>query len=191
MSRESAAREGAHTRTYAPLSGRIVAASLAAILLLAAAVCALHFVNAVSLRGTASRSDYAAPADDVIAALVERIEEKDGVLTVGGALLRGNTGVVRLRVALIGEDGETLTLLNTQMVRRYDLARACGVDDHCGFAASAWAKSLAPGRYAVALADESDGTKRLVSTGASLELGEGGVLLGWTAEEAWHDEAAE
>ena len=36
----------------------VVLVSLAAILLLAAAVCALHIVNALTLRGTARVSDY-------------------------------------------------------------------------------------------------------------------------------------
>ena len=173
-------------KEYAAVDNRVLAALVAAALLLSAAVCALHFVNAVGLRGTARMSDYAqtdAAAEGLIP-LVEAVYEQDGILYVSGALMRPGQYVreVRVRVALLPMEGDavTMTLLNTQMVRRYELARDYGCDDHCGFHASALSKRLDEGSYAVALADESDGTKRLIDTGARMTLGEGGALLSWS-----------
>lgn len=163
------------TARCAPVRGRAVVCFLAAILALAAAVCGAHWLNAVTLRGTADAADYARAPQDV-SALVEDVSERGGVLYFSGALPRESIGAVRLRVALLPPGGGEMTLLNTQMVRRYDLAAACGCDDHCGFAAAALCRLLEPGDYAVALADESDGVKRLVDTGVRVTLGEGGRL---------------
>ena len=173
-------------KEYAAVNNRVLAALVAAALLLSAAVCALHFVNAVGLRGTARASDYAQTdaAGEGLIPLVEAIDERSGVLYVSGALMRPGQYVreVCVRVALLPAEGDerTMTLLNTQMVRRYELARDYGCDDHCGFHASALSKRLGEGSYAVALADESDGTKRLIDTGARVTLGEDGALLGWS-----------
>ena len=171
---------------YASVHGRLTAALIATALLLAAAVCALHWVNAVSLRGTADVSEYLA-LDASEAGLIPRVEavyEEGGVLYVSGALMRPGQRVreVRVRVALmpLGEDSRELTLLNTQMVRRYELAEEYGCDDHCGFYAAAQSRRLAGGSYALALADESDGTKRLLITGASVALSADGALLDWS-----------
>lgn len=163
------------TARCAPVKGCAVALFLAAILALAAAVCAAHWVNAVTLRGTADAADYA-PAPEGTLALVEDVSERGGVLYLSGALPREDIGAVRLRVALLPPGESEMTLLNTQMVRRYDLAAAYGCDDHCGFAAAALGRLLAPGVYAVTLADESDGAKRLADTGVRVTLGEGGHL---------------
>lgn len=109
----------------------VVLTALAAILLLSLAVCALHGVNAVSLRGTARVSDYAllarAPEDATLdvalceearalpvytdgergfALLMEEPEVTDGLLIIEGGLLRFDqpVGEVRVRVGLIPVD---------------------------------------------------------------------------------------
>ena len=166
---------------YAPVRGAVVLAALAAILLLAAAVCALHWQNAVSLRGTVRLADCETTdgAREGLTPLVEEARARGGAIYLSGALLReGAVGEVRVRVALIAPGAETATLLNTQMVRRYDLAQEMGCDDHCGFFAAAQTKRLSPGTYDVALLDEMDGARRLVTTGARVRIGEGGSVQG-------------
>lgn len=105
----------------------VVLAALAVILLLALAVCAAHWVNAVSPRGTARVSDYAllarAPKDAALgedaralpvyadgersfALLMEEPRATGGLLIVEGGLLRIDqpVGEVRVRVGLIPVD---------------------------------------------------------------------------------------
>ena len=66
-------------------------------------------------------------------------------------------------------------LLNTQMVRRVLAGQALGVDDHCGFAASAARRLLPDGQYAVVLVDESDGARRLIDAGVDIALSQDGL----------------
>ena len=162
---------------YAPVRGAVVLAALAAILLLAVAVCALHWQNAVSLRGTIRLVDCETTdgAREGLTPLVEEARTRGGAIYLSGALLReGAVGEVRVRVALIRKGSDEATLLNTQMVRRYDLAQAFGCDDHCGFAAAVRVGSLSPEEYDIALIDESDGARRLVTTGRTLTVGKAG-----------------
>ena len=180
----------------------VVLAALAGILLLAAAVCALHVVNALTLRGTARMSDYTPLAraeqnmavegwGDVqlpvytdgersFALWLREPEETDGMLCISGALLRPeqDVGEVRVRVGLIpSERPEEIVLLNTQMVRWTQPAQALGVDDHCGFAASAARRMLGDGQYAVVLVDESDGARRLIDVGMDIALSRDGLTV--------------
>lgn len=174
--------------------------SLAAILLLAAAVCALHVVNALTLRGTARVSDYVPLAraeqnmavegwGDVqlpvytdgersFALFLRELTETDGMLCISGALLRPEqaVGEVRVRVGLIpAERPEEIVLLNTQMVRWAPAGQEPGMDDHCGFAASAARRLLSDGQYAVVLVDESDGARRLIDAGVDIALSQDGL----------------
>lgn len=174
--------------------------SLAAILLLAAAVCALHVVNALTLRGTARVSDYVPLAraeqnmavegwGDVqlpvytdgersFALWLREATETDGMLCFSGALLRPEqaVGEVRVRVGLIpSERPEEIVLLNTQMVRWAPAGQKPGMDDHCGFAASAARRLLSDGQYAVVLVDESDGARRLIDAGVDIALSQDGL----------------
>lgn len=196
----------------APRRG-VVLTALAGILLLAAAVCALHVVNALTLRGTARVGDYVPLAraeqdmavDEALFGAAQRSTYtdgtrsfalaltdpalEDGMLCISGALLRpGQTvGEVRVRVGLIpSERPEEIVLLNTQMVRRALAGQALGVDDHCGFAASAARRLLPDGQYAVVLVDESDGARRLIDAGVDIALSQDGltVVRGGGAEEA-------
>ena len=191
----------------------VVLLSLAGILLLAAAVCALHVVNALTLRGTARVSDYVLLArakqdmaveegllgvaqlpvytdgERSFALFLGELTETDGMLCISGALLRPEqtVGEVRVRVGLIpSERPEEIVLLNTQMVRRALAGQALGVDDHCGFAASAARRLLPDGQYAVVLVDESDGARRLIDAGVDIALSRDGltVVRGGGAEEA-------
>lgn len=188
----------------------VVVLSLAAIVLLAAAVCALHWVNAVSLRGTVDAGDYVllarsgempgtdggalpvyADGERRFAPLVEEIALEDGVLRVAGLLLRpGQTvGEVRVRVGLMpvaetdagAARSEAIVLLNTQMVRREE-AGAQGLDDHCGFCATAARRLLEDGPYAVVLVDESDGARRLVDTRVRIALSGDGLTVERTGD---------
>ncbi len=107
---------------YAKVRPGVVAAALMMIALLAAAVCLLHGVNAVALRGSFRVGDceviqegvarYAGPAetemlewteDARFATCVERLEERGGLLRASGFLLRlaEPTREVRVRVGLI------------------------------------------------------------------------------------------
>lgn len=178
--------------------------SLAGILLLAAAVCALHVVNALTLRGTARVSDYTplARAEQDMAVEegiwgVARLPVytdgersfalaltdpalTDGMLCFSGALLRPEqtVGEVRVRVGLMpSERPEEIVLLNTQMVRWTQPAQALGMDDHCGFAASAARRLLGDGQYAVVLVDESDGARRLIDAGMDIALSRDGLTV--------------
>lgn len=181
----------------APRRG-VVLLSLAGILLLAAAVCALHVVNALTLRGTARVGDYAplartgetlslfdeewpllADGDLRFAPQVETVALNGGVLRISGLLLRPEqtVGEVRVRVGLIpSEQPEEIVLLNTQMVRRSEAAIQ-GLDDHCGFAASAARRLLSDGQYAVVLVDESDGARRVIDAGVRLTLSGDGLAV--------------
>ena len=191
----------------------MVLAALAGILLLAAAVCALHVVNALTLRGTAQVGDYVPltraeqdmAVDEALFGAAQRSTYtdgarsftlaltdpalEDGMLCISGALLRpGQTvGEVRVRVGLIPtERPEEIVLLNTQMVRRTLAGQALGMDDHCGFAASAARRLLPDGQYAVVLVDESDGARRLIDAGVDIALSRDGLMVvrGDGAEEA-------
>ena len=196
----------------APRRG-VVAIALAGILLLAAAVCALHVVNALTLRGMARVSDYTLPTraeqdmavDEALfgaaqlstytdgtrsfALALTDLALEDGMLCISGALLRpGQTvGEVRVRVGLIPtERPEEVVLLNTQMVRRALAGQALGMDDHCGFAASAARRLLPDGQYAVVLVDESDGARRLIDADVDIALSRDDLMVvrGDGAEEA-------
>ena len=194
----------------APRRG-VVLLSLAGILLLAAMVCALHVVNALTLRGTARMSDYTPLAraeqnmavegwGDVqlpvytdgersFALWLREATETDGMLCFSGALLRPEqtVGEVRVRVGLIPtERPEEIVLLNTQMVRWVLAGQELGMDDHCGFAASAARRLLGDGQYAVVLVDESDGARRMIDAGMDIALSRDGltVVRGDGAEEA-------
>ena len=178
--------------------------SLAAILLLAAAVCALHVVNALTLRGTARVGNYAPLAraeqdmavetegwgdvqlpvytdgEHSFALFLRELTETDGMLCFSGALLRPGqaVGEVRVRVGLIpAERLEEIVLLNTQMVRWAQAGRELGMDDHCGFAASAARRLLPDGQYAVVLVDESDGVRRLIDAGVDIALSRDGLTV--------------
>ena len=178
----------------------VVLLSLAGILLLATAVCALHVVNALTLRGTARMSDYTPLAraeqnmavegwGDVqlpvytdgersFALWLREATETDGMLCFSGALLRPEqtVGEVRVRVGLIpAERPEEIVLLNTQMVRWAPAGQEPGMDDHCGFAASAARRLLSDGQYAVVLVDESDGARRLIDAGVDIALSQDGL----------------
>ena len=177
----------------------VVLLSLAGILLLAAAVCALHVVNALTLRGTARVSDYVllartgetlslsdealpllADGDLRFAPQVETAALEGGVLRISGLLLRPEqtVGEVRVRVGLIpSERPEEIVLLNTQMVRWASAGQEPGMDDHCGFAASAARRLLSDGQYAVVLVDESDGARRLIDAGVDIALSQEGLTV--------------
>ena len=180
----------------------VVLLSLAGILLLAAAVCALHVVNALTLRGTARMSDYTPLAraeqnmavegwGDVqlpvytdgersFALWLREATETDGMLCFSGALLRPEqtVGEVRVRVGLIpSERPEEIVLLNTQMVRWVLAGQELGMDDHCGFAASAARRLLGDGQYAVVLVDESDGARRMIDAGMDIALSRDGLTV--------------
>ena len=182
----------------------VVLLSLAGILLLAAAVCALHVVNALTLRGTARVSDYEPLAraeqdmtvDEALFGAAQRstytdgtrsfalaltdLALEDGMLCISGALLRpGQTvGEVRVRVGLIPtERPEEIVLLNTQMVRWVLAGQELGMDDHCGFAASAARRLLGDGQYAVVLVDESDGARRMIDAGMDIALSRDGLTV--------------
>lgn len=172
-----------------------MAAALAMIALLAAAVCALHAGNAVALRGAIRAGDCEVigegvsrhvglaeteplewPEDARFVTWVERLEERGGLLRVSGFMLRlaEPTREVRVRVGLIpgAFDGGALSpsdegmLLNTQMSRRGELARAYAVDDHCGFEAAVRTGELdEKTSYRVVLVERTDAGARLFETG--------------------------
>lgn len=189
----------------APLKKRLILSALAATLLLAAAVCLLHWTNAVSLRGEANVGEYALKSaeQENLVLMLDDPYEKDGVMHLSGALLRPGreAGAVNVRVALLPqrlvEGGKTAApdtaiLLNTQMVRRQELAAGYGADDHCGFHAAVDIKRL-PGegyQYRVALADETDGEKNLIETDMTVTPIEGGLAFARVhapESEAQHD----
>ena len=96
------------------------------------------------------------------------------------ALLRPEqtVGEVRVRVGLIpSERPEEIVLLNTQMVRWVLAGQELGMDDHCGFAASAARRLLGDGQYAVVLVDESDGARRMIDAGMDIALSRDGLTV--------------
>lgn len=190
--------------TYAPLRWCVVLLGLLAVLLLAAGVCVIHGVNAVSLRGVADSAEYrqventggqlvlsAADHAQERTYMLYRDGEKNfglhladpwtdrGILHIEGTLLRidQQVGEIRVRVGLLKED--KVILLNTQMVRRFQYAGNNGYDDHCGFAAAAIQERLLQDEalYQVVLVDETDGEKRMIYTGMTLGLVEGRLML--------------
>ena len=125
---------------YAPLRLRVILPALAAILLLAAAVCLLHWENAVSLRGEAKLSDYAwlettgetlnlptqygrerlhalyQDGDRAFALHLSDPWQDGGVMHIEGTLLRLNqtVGEVNVRVGLIAQRLEAGVPAQTQ-----------------------------------------------------------------------------
>ena len=153
-------------RKTAPVKRGVVLAALAMMLGTAALVGMLLFVNATTLRGTVSRSALttAMPEELDASAEIWDVYLKRGVFKTRGALYRKGIGAVDLRVGLIwqpegGEEEDTVTLLNTQMVQidRRE-AQTRGVDDHCGFAAAVKLERLPhpgeDGQYRAVLIDE-------------------------------------
>ena len=160
----------------------MVCGVLLAILLLACVVCALHWVNAVSLRGTAVVNNYTVTdgsAENLVPLLEDLWLEHD-VLHIRGALLRLDqpVGKVNVRVGLIPEtkngSNTEVILLNTQLVRRFELAKMYKCDDHCGFHAVTDIGRLLhmDTRFSVVLVDESDENPKLVQTGLIMAIGE-------------------
>lgn len=131
-------------RKTAPVKRGVVLAALAMMLGAAALVGMLLFVNATTLRGTASRSALTTVTPEEMDASAEiwDVYLERGLFKLRGALYRREIGTVDLRVGLIwqpegGEEEDAVTLLNTQMVRMdWREAQARGVDEHCGFAAA-------------------------------------------------------
>lgn len=187
---------------YAPLKGGIIAAALAAIFLLAAVVCLLHGINAVSLRGTAERDAYVQLATDAelltlpiengggerVYTMYSNGEKRfalymddpwigRGIVHIEGTFLRIEqaVGEVRVRAALLAQGADEAIVLNTQMVRRHE-ARISGYDDHCGFSAAVSAGKLANDIYQVILVDETDGEKNMIYTGVSIRMHNDGRL---------------
>ena len=177
---------------------------LLAAVLLAAVVCMLHWVNAVSLRGTVLSSDYVltdGKAEDFMV-MIDDPWQDGSIVHIHGALLRLNqqVGGVNVRVGLVPEQldaqqnaAQEVILLNTQLIRCYELAREYECDDHCGFHASVTRKFLGKdnAQYCVVLVDETDGAKRMVETGLTVMLIEGGLAFvqkNAPEEEAQHDQ---
>lgn len=187
------------TCAIAPVRRGLALAGLLAALALAVAVCALHALNAGSLRGTAALDACVVEAAQMLyvadgqtralaggaqggtIALVREPWADETHLRITGALMRPGeaVGAVNVRVCLIPENvmggarGEIGVLLNTEMVREPELAAQYGCDDHCGFAALARLDAIGDGAYAVALIDDSDGTRRVVDTGLHVGLTDG------------------
>lgn len=181
----------------------VVLGALVVIVLLAAAVCALHWMNAVSLRGTVLLEDYTLTdgRDENLIPVVDDPWIAEGILHISGALMRMDqqVGAVNVRVGLIEQQleagaparsSENAIVLNTQMVRMYALAQQYGCDDHCGFHAAVDARKLERDhtQYRVVLVDETDGAKRMVETGMTVTLIEGGIAFARVngPEEAQH-----
>jgi len=193
---------------YAPLKSWVLAAAVAVILLAAAAVCVLHGINAVSLRGMADPDAYV-QLEDSLQRLTLPIEnggkarsyavyvdgEKQfalhmaapklerGIVHIEGTLLRPEqtVGEIRVRVGLMAQKTENAIVLNTQMVRRHE-AGENGYDDHCGFSAAVRETELTHDAYQVVLVDETGGAKRMIHTGVSIRISEDGGLQVNTAE---------
>ena len=194
-------------RTTAPVRRGVVLGALAAILLLAALVCALHGINALRPRGSARVSDYtplermaqeiAAEGQETLTVYadgalrfvpqVETVAQTRGVLRVSGLLLRPgqDVGEVRVRVALVPQvtaaDGSAAwagqAVLLATQMVRRSEAARWGADDHCGFAATAARRAVPGGQYAVVLLDESDGARRLIDTNVRIALTRDGLVV--------------
>ena len=187
----------------APLKMRVILPALLGILLLAAAVCVLHGVNAVSLRGEAAFEDYTRlePTGEELrlsservkaerayalyedgearfALHMEQVQTENDILHIRGTLLRVDQTIdeIRMRVGLAAPMAQEAVLLNTQMVRRAAYAGENGYDDHCGFSSAVKVSDVAPGRYDVVLVDETNGAKRMMHTGFALEILENGSV---------------
>ena len=154
----------------------VVLCALLAIVLLSLGVCALHWVNAVSLKGTITASSCIMTdgAADNLRLLVEDPWKDGCVIHISGALMRIDqpVGDVNMRVGLIADAHEDdVIVLSTQMVRRPELAQIYACDDHCGFHASVDAGKLEETTYRVFVLDEISDTVRLMQTGLTVTLG--------------------
>lgn len=176
--------------TSAPVRVGVVLAALAAIVLLAVGVCALHAFNAVATHGEIDviADRLTDGAQDNLTAVVEEPRIEEGILHISGMLLRREqeTGVVNVRVALqaqpLDESGmaqDKALLLHTQMVRRSDTAKTYGVDDHCGFHAAVKEQALLEEgwQYRVLLVDESGEEQRIITTDLWISRLDGGLAF--------------
>lgn len=155
---------------------------LAACLLAAALVCALHAVNAVRPCGTISaQSAIEAAADESLVPAVEEIFVRNGTLHIAGYLAKPGRqlGEVRVRFGLMA--GDKIVLLNTQMVRRPDIAQTLGCEVFCGAHAAAKCSKIADGVYEIVFVDASDGEPQLLRTGQRIELSGGVMIAGGAA----------
>ncbi|MBR3795026.1 MAG: hypothetical protein IKK34_03205 [Clostridia bacterium] len=155
--------------------GIVILAALLAILALSALVCVLHGVNAVSLRGTMPAAGCVITDGEAegLRLLVEEPWMDGRVLHISGALMRVDqpVGGVNVRVGLMkAQQADEVIRLNTQMVRRYALAKEYGCDDHCGFHAAVSAGRLEDAEYHVVVLDEIGGEVRLLETGMTVTL---------------------
>ena len=136
--------------------------------LIAGGVCLLHSVNAFRLCGTLQAEEL-----EEIAEYVPEIESvllQRGNLYVTGYLAKPGkkVGSVRVRLGLL-LDGQVI-LLNTEMVRRSDIAEKMACDDHCGAAAAVRVADLTDGEYEIVFVDQ---LKKIIRTGNTLLIRDG------------------
>ena len=166
----------------------VVLCALLAIVLLALGVCALHWVNAVSPKGTMAAGSCVMTdgAAENLRLLVEDPWKAESVIHISGALMRMDqpVGDVNMRVGLMDDAHEDdVIVLSTQMVRRPELAQTYGCDDHCGFHASVDAGKLEKTTYRVVVLDEVSDTVRLLQTGLTVTLGRDAFIFEHDSQE--------
>ena len=147
-----------------------------AALLLSGAVCLAHRINAALPAGRRQGVSILEPAASDLPVLIDGIRQEKGFLQITGALpgMRAKPYLLRAGLLSEGEGGE-LVLLHTQMVRRPDLKREYGCDDHCGFAASVGSGRLAEGAWRVVLLLGPEREETILDTGRTIAIGGGGA----------------
>ena len=129
---------------------RAVWAALALGALFALLVCLICLIDVG--RPAGFLRDWSLGEDGEPHALIESIRKEKGMLRIEGAVPRMKTKPYSLRVGLLREtDRNEIILMQTQMVRRFDLAELYKCDDHCGFAATLSLRNLSDGIWKIAL----------------------------------------
>ena len=95
------------------------------------------------------------------------------MLRIAGAVPGMKTKPFSLRVGLLPEtNGNEMILMQTQMLRRSDLAELYKCDDHCGFAASLALRNLSNGNWKIALVFGPGGKETVRMTEEIVRIGE-------------------
>ncbi|HIU16669.1 MAG TPA: hypothetical protein IAC49_09440 [Candidatus Ventricola intestinavium] len=166
MKRQTGSPSGA-----APVHARVTLLALAAVMLAAGMITQIQLVHAAALRDALDvrQCRVTDGKEEKLLPILEDVWIKpEGMLHMRGALLRldQDVGAVNVRMGLMREG--TVIVLNTQMVRRPELARAYGCDDHCGASALARTADIPDGEYDVVFVDTAEDETRLITTGMEL-----------------------
>lgn len=136
------------------------------IFLFSALIIFLHWMNAVSAVTTLLDNEVETIISDNLEDnyVIDQIIEKSGVLMISGMVISDNIPQFRYHIGLWEQRKHEITVLKTQMQRRFEL-NEYGKDDHGGYVATIRTRNLLDGKYQVVLIDETGEQRKMrVST---------------------------